>query len=688
LLRVKLPKLLFGVATADHQAEAFDPTLPDFRDEWERLAGQTLRGKATDFWNRYPEDIGLARDLGCKIFRFSIAWSRVEPAPSQFDASVLEHYRQIASAIRDAGMLPLVTLHHFTWPVHVQERGGMISQNFPTWYQAYVARVVEAIGDLVPYWISFNEPNLLVYGYVKPWWQEEYLVPPGGGPELSLSMQLDRAAQLVRNIFVGHRLARETIRQKNPAAKVGANPFVLGLPTALQWCIDFVATRTHSKKQFEQRSKIVAEPPVPPPTSVDLVIAQFAPTRERAAKVAFSRSYDESIERLVVRKGSGITTLADLNGHRVGYVRGSVANRTLARVAPNSLPRPFETHHNGLEALEAGWIDGFLADEVRITHVGLSDSLEMLDDPLDQRDCAVAVARGNPDLLNLVNAVVAGNLPAGTPVHGRSINAIRSRGYLRVGVTFDPNADSLPERLKKELELAEQVGERIFGRAGCVQFQLLRMDERVNSLRSWLHFFEPVLKVCSVVGTILNSNWWHLGMAGKLPELFCPKECAGQQDFVGLDYYWGIDSFELHRVHQLIDASMSRFDDAPVDSPGLLRALSRLHRWFPDKEIIIIENGCIEQADNHTREQYLRSHIREVTRARATGIPVAGYICWSITSNREWGLQFGPASDFGLYHIDLDKDPELKRVPTASAEMYKQVIREETGDEASGPGTH
>lgn len=681
---MKLPKLLFGVATADHQAEAFDPNLPDFRDEWERLTGQTLRGKATDFWNRYPEDISLARDLGCKIFRFSIAWSRVEPAPSQFDASALEHYRQVAAAIRDAEMLPLVTLHHFTWPVHVQERGGMISENFPTWYQAYVARVVDAIGDLVPYWITFNEPNLLVYGYVKPWWQETYLVPPGGGPEITLSMQLDHAAQLVRNIFVGHRLARETIRQKNPAAKVGANPFVLGLPSALQWFIDFVATRTRSKKEFEQRSKLVAEPPVPPPTSVDLVIAQFAPTRERAAKVAFSKSYDESTERLVVRKGSGIAQLADLNGHRVGYVRGSVASRTLARLVPDCLPRPFATHHNGLEALEAGWIDGFIADEVRIAHVGLSSSLEMLDDPLDQRECAVAVARGNPDLLNLINAVVGGDLPAGTPVHGRSINAIRGRGHLRVGVTFDPNADSLPERLKKEIELAEQVGERIFGRPGCVQFELLRMDERVNSLRSWLHFFEPLLRIGSVVGTILNSNWWHLGMAGKLPELFCPKECAGQQDFVGLDYYWGIDSFELHRVHQLIDASMSRFDDAPVDSPGLLRALSRLHRWFPDKEILIIENGCIEVADNHTREQYLRAHIREVTRARATGIPVVGYICWSITSNREWGLEFGPASDFGLYHIDLENDPELKRVSTASAEMYKRVIREESGEEETG----
>jgi beta-glucosidase/6-phospho-beta-glucosidase/beta-galactosidase len=674
---VKLPKLLFGVATADHQAEAFDPDLPDFRDEWERLTGQTLREKATDFWNRYPEDINLARDLGCKIFRFSIAWSRVEPEPGRFDSAALEHYRQVASTIREAGMLPLVTLHHFTWPIHVQERGGMTAQNFPTWYRAYVERVVEAIGDLVPYWITFNEPNLLVYGYVKPWWQETYLVPPGGGPEIPLSTQLDRAAQLIRNIFVSHRLARETIRKKNPEAKVGANPFMLGLPSALQWFIDFLATRTRSKEQFHQRSKLMAEPPVPPLTSVDLVIAQFAPTQERAAKVAFSRSYDESTERLVVKKGSGFTELADLNGHRVGYVRGSVSNRTLARVAPNSLPRPFATHHNGLEALEAGWIDGFIADEVRIAHVGLSPSLEMLADALGQRKCAVAVPRGSPDLLNLVNAVVTGNLPAATTVHGRSIEAIRRRGHLRVGVTFDPNAE-LPERLKKEIEMAEQVGERIFGQQGFVQFDLLRMDERVNSLRSWLHLFEPVLRAASVVGTILNSNWWHLGMAGKLPELFCPKDCVGQQDFVGLDYYWGIDSVELHRMHQLIDASMSRFDDAPVDSPGLLRALSRLHRWFPDKEILIIENGCIAKADNLTREEYLRAHIREVTRARAMGIPVAGYICWSITSNREWGLAFGPDSDFGLYYIDLDNDPELKRVPTPSAEMFKKVIQEES----------
>jgi beta-glucosidase/6-phospho-beta-glucosidase/beta-galactosidase len=136
-------------------------------------------------------------------------------------------------------------------------------------------------------------------------------------------------------------------------------------------------------------------------------------------------------------------------------------------------------------------------------------------------------------------------------------------------------------------------------------------------------------------------------------------------------------------MRQLLDASMSDFADAPVDPPGLKRAVSRLHRWFPHREIMIIENGCIEFADGFTREQYLKAHTEQVRGARLAGIPVVAYICWSITSNREWGLPFSGNSDFGLYRIELDNDPNLNRTFTRSSTAFKNIIEELGRDRAS-----
>ena len=677
---MKLPDLLFGVATSDHQAEAYEPDYADFRDRWEKHQGQTLRGKATDFWNRYPEDIELARGLGCKIFRFSISWSRVEPFRGEFVANVLGHYRKVAETILAADMVPLVTLHHFTWPVHVQERGGMTAEKFPYWYRAYVQKVLDATGDLIPYWITFNEPNLLVYGYVKPWWQSSYLVPPGRASEITLSDQLDQAAVLIRNLFVAHKLARAAIRAKHPKAKVGANPFVLGLPGPLQFFIDLLATRASSAKAFRRQNRRLAEQSLLAQTPVDLIICRFTPTRDRAAKVAFSNIYAEGVERLVVRKGSQTREITDLAGSLVGFARGSLATQTITRLVPTARQQPFRTHQDGLRALQNGTIDGFVADDVALAHAVIPADLVVLEKVLAETKYAVGVGKGNPDLLSLVNASITSLSDPGTisESHQKGLKRIRHRGYLRVGIVCDPGEVMTHETTQKEIALASLIGKRIFGRDDCVRFQKVSLDQRVALLTSWSKVLEPLLKTASVVGTVVNSNWWHLGMVGKLPEFLCPKECVGEQDFVGLDYYWGIDSFELARMHQLIDASMSRFDEAPVDPAGLLRALIRFHRWFPDLEMMIIENGCIDHADGFTRMEYLRAHIREVTRARKLGIPVHGYVYWSITSNREWGLPFGPASDFGLFHIDLDLDPKLQRVRTTSADLYQRIIREET----------
>src|SRR5258708_33761200 len=175
---MKLSELLFGVGISDHQSESFDAAYPDFRDEWEKRPNQTSRGRATGFWHRYPKDIELARDLGCKIFRFSLSWAHIQPTRQSFNHSALEHYQHVVSKVKEFKMIPLVTLHHLTWPIHVQDRGGMIADDFPEWFSEYVSRGVDSLGDHVTHWVTFNEPNQLAYGYIKHCWHDDLMVPP------------------------------------------------------------------------------------------------------------------------------------------------------------------------------------------------------------------------------------------------------------------------------------------------------------------------------------------------------------------------------------------------------------------------------------------------------------------------------------------------------------------------------
>src|SRR5205807_8256181 len=110
----------------------------------------------------------------------------------------------------------------------------------------------------------------------------------------------------------------------------------------------------------------------------------------------------------------------------------------------------------------------------------------------------------------------------------------------------------------------------------------------------------------------------------------------------------------VHRLRQLAAASAGAYDQAPVWPAALYGLLRRLARRFPGVPIMVVENGSVENASGVDRATYLRRHLAQVRRARRAGVPVMGYVCWSITSNREWGLRFQGSNDFGLYHVELD----------------------------------
>ncbi len=712
---------MFGVATADHQVEAYEAEFEDIRDVWERRRNLTLRGKATDFWNRYPEDIALAKSMGCKMFRISIAWSRVEPKPGEWNEEAFNHYRRVIETIRSYDMEPIVTLHHFTHPIHVEARGGLTSADFPQIFAEYATEVAKRLGNLAQYWITFNEPSQLIYGYVKPWWERSYFMPPGLPRGASMSEQMSAVADLMRNLFIAHTKARAIIKEFHPDAKVGANPMLLGLPLWLQKIVDRNITNLRSREDFINQGKRFTERALLEKGKVDVVIANLTVTPEREHQISFSEAYYVAAETLLVKSSSPMQQLADFVAKTVAVVASSTAQTNVYTLLPQTDVKVFADYETAVTALDYEQVDGILADDAILLgsikqHPG---KYRLLPERLTREPYGAAVTKGDRALLNAVDVAVRkfkesgawsesykkhfpgqpvpeypcigrrstlGDITGremgfGLPISSHLLRRIKKRGYLIVAVKdnvpgFAYQDPKTGQFSGLEIDLAREIAKEILGDANKVEFRPVITKQRLPLLRSIVGIFDPILKTFSILSSSLSSNWWYLGMAGKLPAFLCPQECVGQMDFVGFDYYWGIEKLSFNNIQQLWDAAVGRFGNAPVWS-GVLYNMFKFHaNLFPDKEILIVENGCVEEADGVKREDYIRKHIREIQRAVNDGVKVVGYVCWCITSNREWGHAFDENSDFGLYHIDLDTDPELKRHPTAAQATYKKIIQE------------
>jgi beta-glucosidase len=198
---------LFGASVGAHQVEGGNTNTDWWW--WEHKEGTPCvepSGDACDFYHRYAEDIAMLAGFGLDAFRFGIEWSRIEPAEGEFSRAALDHYRRMLAACHEHGVTPILTFHHFTLPRWQHDLGGLAEPRFPERFARYCERAAAALGDLIGYACTINEPQGLgLSGFVLG------INPPG------IKGDHDAARRAADNLLEAHRLSAPAIRAHTTA---------------------------------------------------------------------------------------------------------------------------------------------------------------------------------------------------------------------------------------------------------------------------------------------------------------------------------------------------------------------------------------------------------------------------------------------------------------------------------------
>lgn len=180
-----------------------------------------LKLQAIDFYHRYKDDVKLFAEMGFKVFRTSIAWSRIYPngddeVPNE---KGLLFYDALFNECHKYGMEPLVTISHYETPLHLAKKyDGWKSHELINFYERYVRTIFARYKDKVKYWLTFNEINSVLH---QPLLSGGIFTPKEKLTEGDLY-------QACHHEFVASALATKIAHEMMPKAKIGC--MILAMP--------------------------------------------------------------------------------------------------------------------------------------------------------------------------------------------------------------------------------------------------------------------------------------------------------------------------------------------------------------------------------------------------------------------------------------------------------------------------
>jgi beta-glucosidase len=200
----------WGTATAAHQIEGGNTN----NDWWEfehtpNSGCAESSGDGCDSWLRWEEDADLVAALGLDNYRFSVEWSRIEPAEGEISRAALAHYRRQCEGLRERGIDPVITFHHFTTPRWLTAEGGWENGRIVERFASFCGVVAKELGGVMTRACTINEPNIVA----TMGWHAGMFPPGKTDKELSY--------RVGANLVAGHRAAVEAIREAAPEIPVG-----------------------------------------------------------------------------------------------------------------------------------------------------------------------------------------------------------------------------------------------------------------------------------------------------------------------------------------------------------------------------------------------------------------------------------------------------------------------------------
>ena len=167
-----------------------------------------------DFYHYYKEDIALMSEMGFKVFRTSISWSRLFPGGDEEkpNQAGIDFYRNMFLECKKYGMEPLVTLCHFDIPMGLVEKyGSWRNRKVLDFFLRYANVCFKEFSGLVKYWLTFNEINIILHS-------------PFSGAGIAFQEGENKAQvtyQSAHHILVASALATKLAHEWDPENQVG-----------------------------------------------------------------------------------------------------------------------------------------------------------------------------------------------------------------------------------------------------------------------------------------------------------------------------------------------------------------------------------------------------------------------------------------------------------------------------------